>query len=88
MTVTLTPESEALIDEKVASGLYASSADVIEEALRLLDEQDRLRWLRAAIAEGQRGEYAEFTPELIQSILERGIANAAAGKPVNDAVTP
>lgn len=58
MNVNLTPELERLIQDKVASGLYNNQSEVVREALRLLEEQDRLRelhvaQLRAALAEGQ-----------------------------------
>lgn len=41
MTISLTPKLEALIDEKVRSGRYASASDVVHEALCLLEERDR-----------------------------------------------
>ena len=65
MNVNLTPELEALVQRKVASGLYNNQSEVVREALRLLAEQDRLReahsaGLRKALAEGlaqaDRGE--------------------------------
>jgi antitoxin ParD1/3/4 len=40
--VSLTPELEALVDSKVASGRYRSASEVVRTALRLLDERDRL----------------------------------------------
>ena len=46
MNVSLTPELERLVQEKVESGLYHSASEVIREALRLLLEQDELRRLR------------------------------------------
>jgi antitoxin ParD1/3/4 len=57
MNVSLTPELERLIQEKVESGLYNSQSEVVREALRLLEEQDRLRELhltrlRAALSKG------------------------------------
>ena len=39
--LTLEPEFKALVEKKVASGRYTSSSEVIQEALRLLDERDR-----------------------------------------------
>lgn len=41
MTVTLDPQLEALIAEKIASGRYQSASEVIREALRLLEETER-----------------------------------------------
>lgn len=46
MNISLTPKLKALIERKVASGLYHSASEVIREALRTLEEQDRLRELR------------------------------------------
>jgi antitoxin ParD1/3/4 len=43
MTVTLTPELEASLQRRVDTGRYDSASDVVHEALRLLDELDRLR---------------------------------------------
>jgi antitoxin ParD1/3/4 len=46
MNVSLTPELERLIEDKVNSGRYQSASEVVREGLRLLDDQDRLRELR------------------------------------------
>ena len=57
MHVSLTPRLEALIREKVESGLYGNASEVVREALRLMELRDRahqskLDDLRAAIQEG------------------------------------
>lgn len=46
MNVSLTPKLDELVQSKVSSGLYNSASEVIREALRLLDERDRLREAR------------------------------------------
>jgi len=46
MNVSLTPELESLVNKKVQSGRYSSASEVVREALRLLEEQDRLKELR------------------------------------------
>ena len=46
MNVSLTPEPEQLVQQKVKSGRYLSASEVVREALRLLHEQDQLRELR------------------------------------------
>lgn len=46
MNVNLTPQLEELVRAKVASGLYTSASEVVREALRLMDEQDRFRAAR------------------------------------------
>lgn len=40
MNVSLTPELEALVNEKVRSGLYHTASEVVREALRLLKNRD------------------------------------------------
>lgn len=46
MTFSLSAELEELIRRKVKSGYYDSPAQVIEEALQLLEERDHLMNLR------------------------------------------
>ncbi len=41
MSINLTPEQERLIETKLQSGKYHSVEEVLEVALRLLDEYDR-----------------------------------------------
>ena len=46
MNVSLTPELEEMVSQKVESGLYNSASEVIREGLRLLKEQDELKRIR------------------------------------------
>ncbi len=48
MNVSLTPELEERIHERVRSGRYTSASEVVREALRLLEDRDELRRLRLA----------------------------------------
>lgn len=41
MNVSLTPELEEFVEQKVRSGRYHSASEVISEGLRLLDDHDR-----------------------------------------------
>ncbi len=53
MNVSLTPELERLVNEKVGSGLYQTASEVVREALRLIKERDQAReQLRADVQEG------------------------------------
>jgi antitoxin ParD1/3/4 len=70
MSVTLSPRLEHLVQERIESGLYPDADAVLDEALRLLDERDRFRRLKAAIAEGEKGEGIRFTPELMEQIKQ------------------
>jgi antitoxin ParD1/3/4 len=46
MNVSLTPELEEMIENKVKSGRYNTASEVVREGLRLLEQQDELRELR------------------------------------------
>ena len=46
MNINLTPQLEQLVREKVSSGRYTSASEVVREALRLMEEQDRLRAMK------------------------------------------
>ncbi len=48
MNINLTPKLEEMVREKVASGLYTSASEVVREALRLMDEKDRMRAAKLA----------------------------------------
>jgi antitoxin ParD1/3/4 len=54
MNVSLTPELESLVAEKVQTGMYQTASEVVREALRLLKERDetKLRELRETIQAG------------------------------------
>jgi antitoxin ParD1/3/4 len=75
MNVSLTPQLESFVQEKVASGLYTSASEVIREALRMLEEQDRvkatkLEMLRKELQKGidelDRGEGVPLDIEAIK----------------------
>lgn len=81
MNISLTPQLEELVKAKVASGLYGSASEVLREALRLLEERDRLNAVRleelkAAIKEGL--ESGEPTPLDVGAIKARGRKRLAA----------
>lgn len=57
MNINLTPFLEEMVRNKVSSGKYTSSSEVVREALRLMQEQDeikefKLQQLRSLIQEG------------------------------------
>jgi antitoxin ParD1/3/4 len=57
MNVSLTPELESVVDQKVKSGMYNSASEVVREGLRLLQQRDDMREakLNALRAEIQKG---------------------------------
>ena len=46
MQLSLSPEMEEFVNRKIASGHYGSADEVIQDALRLMEENDRLRETR------------------------------------------
>jgi antitoxin ParD1/3/4 len=85
MNVSLTPELESLVNEKVASGLYNSASEVVREALRLLFEQEEVRRLRieelrreikVGVDQIKQGKYKDYASadDLISDIRARGQA--------------
>lgn len=84
LNVNLTPELEAMVRDKVASGRYGSASEVVREALRLMEEHDqeraaRLEQLRrdiqAGVASGSAGDLD------VAEIKRRGRARLAQHKP-------
>lgn len=57
MNISLTPELERLVQDRVSSGMYNSASEVVREALRLMKNHDDLREIRLAElrAEIQKG---------------------------------
>ena len=83
MNVNLTPQLESLVKQKVASGLYNSASEVVREALRLMEEQDRIRavkleQLQQDIHEGLCS--GESTPWDAEEMKRDGRARRAARK--------
>ena len=82
MNVSLTPELERLVNERVRTGMYSSASEVIREALRLLNEQEELRRrrledLRKEIQIGldqvNRGDVVPFDVARIKSLVRRRV---------------
>ncbi|MBD1848465.1 type II toxin-antitoxin system ParD family antitoxin [Leptolyngbya sp. FACHB-711] len=69
MNVSLTPELEQFVHEKVKSGRYLSASEVVREALRLLEERDRLYQVRLVE---------------LQQHLAIGVEQAERGEPIDD----
>ena len=68
MNVSLTPELEQLVSDKVQTGMYQTASEVVREALRLLKERDdwRLGQLRRDVRAGfermEQDDYTEHGP--------------------------
>ena len=82
MNVSLTPELEKYVADKVASGRYTSASEVVREALRLLEREEKSRTeqleefnreLQLRIDSLDRGEYVT-AEESLRRIQEKSAA--------------
>jgi antitoxin ParD1/3/4 len=91
MNVSLTPELEKLVNDRVRTGLYQTASEVVREALRLLKQRDEDHAalnadVRAGLLQLERGEGramdAASTRALATAIKKRGRArrNDAAAR--------
>jgi antitoxin ParD1/3/4 len=83
MNVSLTPQLEELVKDKVASGRYNSASEVVREALRLLEQQEELQRIKrealkrdimVGMADLEAGRYKTYDSgqELFDDIKKRG----------------
>jgi antitoxin ParD1/3/4 len=81
MNVSLTPELEKIVAQRVSSGRYASASEVIREALRLLEERDQLNHLRQEVSLGldqlKSGEHRPFDDQTLKRVKRQGRKRAA-----------
>lgn len=76
MNISLTPELEQLVNDKVGTGMYQTASEVIREGLRLLRERDQRlealrRDLRAGFEAVERGEFTAYDESNIKELAER-----------------
>ena len=84
MNVSLTPELEKIVAERVGSGRYASASEVIREALRLLEERDQLNQLRQEVRLGleqlEQGRHRPLDDQALERIKRHGRERTAAAQ--------
>lgn len=89
MNVNLTPQLEALIKQKVQTGMYNNASEVVREALRLMALRDRQDVVRNEAAKGftqlQQGKTVALDMKRVKRIAQ---ANSKKRRVVNPLVTP
>lgn len=79
LNVSLTPELERFVQERVSSGRYQTASEVVREGLRLLESREHERQLafntlksklQRAAAQADAGEFAD-PDELLKKIKSR-----------------
>jgi antitoxin ParD1/3/4 len=93
MAIQLPPDIEARIQQKVADGAFPDAAEVIREAMRLLDQQEhQLEAFRAKFQSGldqlDRGEGIPFTPQLVEEMRREAEERFRRGERPNPDVVP
>ncbi len=76
MYISINEQIQQLIKQKVESGHYSSPDEVMDAALRLLDERDKkLEALRKDVQVGldqlECGEYVEYTDETLDQLFDK-----------------
>jgi antitoxin ParD1/3/4 len=85
LNVNLTPQLEEMVRQKVSGGLYNSASEVVREALRLMEAQDRMRnikleQLRQDIQEGlDSGDPTPWDAEEIKQAGRKRRASRMSG---------
>jgi antitoxin ParD1/3/4 len=92
LKVSLTPQLEAKIQERLASGRSVDANEVIGETLQLLEEREKLEHLRSLLAVGlkqaRRGELVDFTPAWVEETDRRVEERFLRGEMPNPDVCP
>jgi antitoxin ParD1/3/4 len=85
LNVSLTPELEEFVQQRVATGRYQTASEVVREGLRLLEHEERTREtafaalkakLQRGAAQADRGEFVD-PDEVLKKIDARKSRRAA-----------
>ena len=91
MQITLPPEIQAIIENEIDSGRYATAEEVVIGAIRHLQEDDLPiipdEWLVEARAEADRGEGVEVDDDFRARLREEVRIAFVEGAGVSDDVT-
>jgi antitoxin ParD1/3/4 len=81
-----------MVRRKVEAGQFESEREVVEEALRQMDEREKLERLKAAIAVGdeqfERGEFTTWTPDSLAQLIREADEEDRQGLPIPNEVQP
>jgi len=92
MNVLLSPQSEELIRQIATYGDTRDADELVEDALRLMEEQLRFDRLKAAVAEGfaelERGESVRYAPDLMDELRREAKQLVREGRTPDPDVCP
>lgn len=70
-SVTIGDHFETFIAQQLSAGRYGSASEVVRAGLRLLEEQEtRIQQLRAALIEGEKSGFVEYSLREFMDSLE------------------
>ena len=93
MHINLSPEMESFIKAQVSSGFYGNATEVIRDAIRRMQAEEKRRaTFRTAVAAGDaeldRGEGSEYSQDALEAITQEAIRETNSGKPIDPDVLP
>jgi putative addiction module CopG family antidote len=92
MNVSLTPQLEKMIREKVESGMYNNASEVVREALRQMAERERHITFRASLDRSReqiaQGLGTVWTDNTMDEILREADEADQRGEPIRADVQP
>jgi antitoxin ParD1/3/4 len=71
MNVSLAPELEQMIRQRVESGRYTDASEVVRDALRLLEEREHLQHLRSLLEEFRQSYYAFSAYDTVAALQQQ-----------------
>lgn len=92
MEIELDRQTATIIQAKIESGDYVDAGDVIREALRVLDDRDRLRNVRSLLqsseAQVRSGQLIDWSLELLEQLGADAETAEYEGRPIPSHVVP
>lgn len=72
-SISIGPHFDTFIQAQIENGRYASTSEVVRAGLRLLEqEEEKLKVLRQALADGEQSGFVEnFSPQEFKARLNR-----------------
>lgn len=81
MELSLSPELEKFIKDKIEGGLYNSTRDVIQESLRLLQTYENLQQLFKPRSQ----EFSSLMPQIKKDAQKSGLTQEALNSAIKEA---
>ena len=66
MDITLPPDLETFVEQRVRGGAFTSPSEIIQEAVRRKMEEDA--WMEEKVIEAEQGELTPLTSEDLQAV--------------------